>query len=302
MEQHRKILLATDLSARSDRALDRASMLTRRHGAELFVVHVLEPTPEMLDAQTVRFSPLAARDRLIEIVRRDLLSDLDDAGGRVTLRIEEGNPADVILGIAKEQGCDVIVTGVARNETLGRFTLGKTVDRLLRVSEVPLLIVTDRPRKPYQKIVVGTDFSDASQHALEAAAALFPNEKLAIFHAYDAPGAYSSSDAKRRQAQLRLWAHDDYTAFLKRANLPEETRSRLSVLLEWGDPDRLLRELAQTAAADLVVLGTRRRGVVLHALLGSVAKRIVTILPCDALVVGSRITQEALSHNDATSS
>jgi nucleotide-binding universal stress UspA family protein len=165
MEQHRKILLATDLSARSDRAMDRASMLARRHGAELFVVHVLEPTPEMLDAQTVRFSPLAARDRLIEIVRRDLSSDLGDAGGRVTMRIEEGNPAEVILGIANEQSCDVIVTGVARNETLGRFTLGKTVNRLLRASDIPLLIVTDRARKPYQKIVVATDFSEVSQHA-----------------------------------------------------------------------------------------------------------------------------------------
>src|SRR4029079_7301843 len=53
--QLRKILLASDLSARSDRALDRASMIARRHGAELFVVHVLEPTAEMLEAQSVRF-------------------------------------------------------------------------------------------------------------------------------------------------------------------------------------------------------------------------------------------------------
>jgi nucleotide-binding universal stress UspA family protein len=272
--------------------MDRAAMLARQHGAEVIVVHVLEPTPDVLDAQTVRFSPRAPRDRLVDIVRRDLSGDLRDAGERVTIRIEEGNPADVILRIAKEVSCDVIVTGVARNETLGRFTLGKTVDFLLRASDVPLLIVTNRARKPYHNVVVATDFSEASQHALEAAAAIFSDRKLTVFHAYDALGAYNSRDAKRRQAELRLWAHDDCMEFLERVDLPAETRARLSVLLEWGDPDNLLRELAQTDAVDLVVLGTRRRGVLLQAFLGSVAKRIVALLPCDALVVGRPSARE----------
>jgi hypothetical protein len=98
----------------------------------------------------------------VEIAKRELCSDLREAGDGVTLRIEQGDPPEVILRIAKEQGSELIVTGVARNETLGRFTLGKTVDRLLRVSEVPLLIVTDRAREPYQMVVVAVDFSDAS--------------------------------------------------------------------------------------------------------------------------------------------
>jgi nucleotide-binding universal stress UspA family protein len=273
--------------------MDRAAMLARQHGAELLVVHVLEPTEDVLAAQRQRFSPLPPNARLIEMARRELCSDLRDAADGVTIRIEEGDPSDVILRIAKEEDCDVIVTGVARNETLGRFTLGKTVDRLLRVSEVPLLIVTDRARKPYQKIVVASDFSDVSRHALETAVALFPDEQLAVFHAYDGPGAYAPEGAERYRAQLRLHAHDDYTAFKKTLDFPPETTSRFAVLFEWGDPDRLLRELAQKAGVDLVVLGTRGRGFLLHALLGSVAKRILAMLPCDALVVNRRSTRAA---------
>ena len=34
--------MATDLSARSDRALERAVMLTREHGAELTVAHIID--------------------------------------------------------------------------------------------------------------------------------------------------------------------------------------------------------------------------------------------------------------------
>lgn len=71
----------------------------------------------------------------------------------VTVMVEEGKPIDVILHAAKALDCDLIVTGIARDETLGRFGLGTTVDRLLRRSKVPVLIVKQRARSPYQHIV-----------------------------------------------------------------------------------------------------------------------------------------------------
>ena len=37
------ILVATDLSARSDRAIDRATFLAQHWGVRLFVLHALEP-------------------------------------------------------------------------------------------------------------------------------------------------------------------------------------------------------------------------------------------------------------------
>ncbi len=48
----KRILLATDLSARGDRALDRATQLASLWGAELAVVHALEG-PELLDDQGI---------------------------------------------------------------------------------------------------------------------------------------------------------------------------------------------------------------------------------------------------------
>ena len=71
-----------------------------------------------------------------------------------------------IVRTAETRGCDLIVTGMARNETLGRFWLGRTVDRLLTTSPVPLLVVRQRVRRPYAHIVVATEMSDSSLHAL----------------------------------------------------------------------------------------------------------------------------------------
>ena len=95
--------------------------------------------------------------------------------------VEEGDPAEVIERIAAAEGCELIVTGIAREEpfALRPFTLGKTVDRLLRRSPIPILIVRNRARSAYEHIVVATDFSDSSGYALQVALRLFPSQSAA---------------------------------------------------------------------------------------------------------------------------
>ena len=67
----RHVLLATDLSARGDRALERAAMLARRHDARLTLVHVIEE----FDEATLRYDKQAADlawDRTLDFFRRYL--------------------------------------------------------------------------------------------------------------------------------------------------------------------------------------------------------------------------------------
>src|SRR5690606_15757789 len=126
----KKILLATDLSSRGDRALDRAAQLAKDWKAELLVLHVLDPSEGFIERRHLDDLPSWRRppDRrgLAEArVRRDL----PEAFGPALVRVEEGDPVAVIDEVAKAEGCDLIITGVARDETLGRAFLGATVDR-----------------------------------------------------------------------------------------------------------------------------------------------------------------------------
>lgn len=284
-----KILLATDFSARSDRAEARALALARQYDCKLLVLHVLEGKPRRRLTRRTRFSPQSRpENRLIERTKRQLLNALVQGGNRVAVRIEEGEPAPTVLRIAQEEGCDLIVIGVARNEMLGRFTLGETVDELMRDSLIPLLIVTDRVHGPYNNIVVASDYSDASRRALEAAAAFFPDQILRILHAHGAPGSYAVDDVESYREQMRLAARRQYLAFLNTVNLPAEQRARFEVLIEGGNLTELLRDLVESTSIDLVVLGSRVRGLLPEAFVGSIAKRIVSSLPCDALVFRGR--------------
>lgn len=282
----RRILLATDLSARSDRAQDRAVSLAKQYHSELLALHVIEPTQMHMATRRIRFSPFFnAEEKLIENAISQMREYLRDIGQPIKVRIDKGEPNHIILKVAREEQCDLIVSGVARNEMLGRITLGKTVDRLMRDSKIPLLIVTERVRAPYQNIVVACDFSDISRHALETAAAFFPDQKITILHAHAAPGSWAVDNVEDHREQMRRLAYREYLAFLDTVDLSDRQRRQLNLLIEWGDPARLLQELVQRTAVDLVVVGSQVRGVVLNALFGSVARRIVSAWCCDALVV-----------------
>ncbi len=183
----RRVLLATDLSARCDRALDRAAALAGIWQAELIAVHALEQPEDLYGEILGRQLPSWGRNDPAFIAKQQLRHDMMQTGQDFRVIVERGEPVDIILRSCEAQACDLIVTGIARDETLGRFTLGTTVDRLLRSSRVPLLVVKQRVRSPYNKVVVATDFSSSSQYALRAAVALLPHQSLALFHAYRAP-------------------------------------------------------------------------------------------------------------------
>jgi len=195
-------LLATDLSCRCDRALDRAIRLAAEWNAELVAAYVVEPS-KSLEYSLERSRPLFRRrpdpvDRMRWRLKRDVASAADN----IRTIVEKGEAADTLLAIADREACDLIVTGVARDEALGRIFFGGTVDRLVRRSTVPVLVVRDRPVRAYRDIVVATDFSEASLQALSAAATLFPQGRLTLFHACDVPFAGLIQD-RDFEAELR---------------------------------------------------------------------------------------------------
>jgi len=278
----RKILLATDLSARCDRALSRAAMLAEQWHWSLLVLHVVEDR----DLSIPDAAGLPSWRRSLDpfdIARKQLLGDVDALAARPTMRIAEGNPADVILCSADAERCDLIAIGVGRDEPLGHFMLDRTANRLFRRSPVPLLVVKDRPRKPYANIVFATDLSASSRYALEATARLFSGQKLTVFHAYRPPSGLMTESALHRQ--YRMEVEQEVRAFLAGVDKSAPGWQPPHVLIEDGAPNLLLRDYVRDNEVDLLVLGSHGRNPFFEMLLGNTAKVIVDDVPCDALVI-----------------
>ncbi|HWL74703.1 MAG TPA: universal stress protein, partial [Burkholderiaceae bacterium] len=100
----RKILLATDLSARCDRALCRAAMLAWQWQSSLTVLHVVEDRDLSIPDAAGLPSWRRPSDPL-DVARKHLLADVDALPARPTVRIAEGNPIEAILRSADAEKC-----------------------------------------------------------------------------------------------------------------------------------------------------------------------------------------------------
>lgn len=271
------ILLATDLGPRSDRALDRALLLAQAWQARLLALTVLEPGGQG-DLQ-------AARQR----AERRLRADLDATDLPLTARVAHGPVVATVLEVAEAEDSGLIVTGVARHEALSRMVLGSSVDELARRAPRPLLVVRERARKPYQRVLVSTDFSSVSHHALETAAAWFPDAQFTLFHAFGNPyPTLGGMDVAQARNAGHAQAEREAEGFLKTAQLPDAVRAGLRLQFVHGDAGLLLHAHGLEHPSDLVVLGTARRSGVPRLLLGSVAQRILEQAENDVLVVPAR--------------
>src|SRR5215510_4813641 len=203
------IVLATDLAPRTDRAQDRAVTLAREWRARLTFVYAIDvadiPTDDVKE-------PAAeiARCRAYHWLQAEV-SNTGDVTPRVV--IDEGNPAAVVLETAQKEGADLIVAGTAGIGPLGQLLLGSTTATLVAHARAPVLVVKRRGTRPYARIIVGTDLSDASVAATDTAMALFQPSQITLYHAFDMPYRGLIADKTAYEADARATALSEARAF-----------------------------------------------------------------------------------------
>ena len=190
LELPARILMATDLSARCDRALTRAAMLAHSWPSELTVAHVVSAAEVAQHDRLMSSSPSWRRPQswdqtLEQVLRADLAAEGISAQAKIVI----GTTADAVLQAATDGAADLVVLGVPKDARMDRIQLGSTVDALVRHSRVPVLNVRRRARSAYRHVVVATDFSDPALHALRLAARWFGGSRLTLFHAYTPLGS-----------------------------------------------------------------------------------------------------------------
>ncbi|MGQ3051546.1 MAG: universal stress protein [Roseateles sp.] len=280
-----RIFLATDLSARCDRALARAAQLAGAWRSQLIVAHVVQAA-EM--ARRDRFTAAAPSWRRPASWEQTLLqglrTDLETVGITATPRVVVGSPAEAVQQAVTDDDAGLVVLGIAKDARMDRIQLGSTVDALVRHARVPVLNVRGRVNTAYRHVVVTTDFSEPSLRALRLAARWFEGARLTLFHAYTPPGSTLTTGTGADDS-WRAVVMEECAAHLARANLPEAIVAALQRVIERGQPETLLPDYVAASDVDLVVLGSHGRSGIARALLGSTAEDLLHNLDCDTLVV-----------------
>ena len=143
------VLVPTDFSENSKKALIYAVRLAQRNDSSLILFHALE-LPEFVQLRppdiSGRFNE-AEMKLFDDAVRRceDSLVRLSRDLGASNVKIETlqrvGKPYEEIIKIARERGVDLIIVGTHGYTGLKHFLLGSTTERVVRVSPCPVLVV-----------------------------------------------------------------------------------------------------------------------------------------------------------------
>lgn len=134
------VLHPTDFSDRSRNAFELACALTRDYGARLIVLHAVAPLPPLAHAEAVPPpDPVAQRREAEEQIGR---LEVPHADVRAERRLEDGEPAEVVLRVAREVGASLIVLGTHGRTGLGRLLMGSVAEQVVRAAGCPVLTVT----------------------------------------------------------------------------------------------------------------------------------------------------------------
>jgi len=275
----KKLLMATDLSARSDRALQRALALAHQLGATLEVIHIVSDTVPVSIAEQYEAS---ARTTI-----EQLLASLPSAANvKPEIAIIRGHDYEEILYHAQETGAELIVLGITRHIAYELFR-GTTAERIIRIGDLPVLLVKDPVVHDYERVLVATDNSPAAQRALECAAAIAPDAQFHLLHTVHLP--FTGFLGPESQAQIRQEQERNFrNAFEKGIRAQVERLGngglRATFHIEEGDILSVIRDQAERLKADLLAIGSHGRFGFRHSIIGTVAGNLLSDPPVDVLV------------------
>jgi nucleotide-binding universal stress UspA family protein len=299
----RHILVATDFSKPSRRALCDALVMASDNNAQLTLIHVLQPDRKygaLENPPELDLDRRAAEEQL-----RALVDEFGPEHKIDAALVKHGPVAEQVAAVIEETGVDLLVIGTRGRGGLQKLALGSVAEELLRVASCPVMtigpkadIATVTNGPGFHRILFATDFGKGSVKALPLALALARAQqaKLILLHMISPMPATSASLSAYAPAgaaadEVREWEESSRKRSVKQLRdcLPEETGLEQEVEFVVGTdflPEGILIASAKFKV-DLIVMGANRTASAKAAahIPWSAVHEVVRDAPCPVLTV-----------------
>ena len=284
----KRILLATDLCANSDRAMERAVKIAKDSGAKLHVLHVFSSEPNESEY---------AHNSVIEIEAfiKECLGDSKESHGlEVVIDIVKSNKAHVkISNYAAQIGAKLIVMGMHRKARFLDMFKATTFSKVLLQCPIPILMVMDKPGDSYSKVLCGNDFANTFYKSFHAAVDLAPDAVFEVMHSFEKSLLYPSVkhfddmegypvSEEECEAKMVKFIDEEKLRF---SELYPDNTMKIEHFFVKSDPFYSLIEETEKRSPDLICVGTHGYET---AKIGPVTNSLMADPPCDILVSGSK--------------
>lgn len=285
----RNILLPTDFSGESVRAIQYGQALNRGYGSNVFVVHVMDLFPFALSSEPSAVSKISEIRTRAKAQMETFVSANHLTGDAFRAELVSGDVCNATNQFVREHDIDLIILGSHGDVGLNRMFQGSTSEEIFRTAQCPVMVVGPRAREHasrtlFTRIFFPTDLSFIANAAVRYLECLlrdfFPAKvTLAHFLEEEIQDIYQRHK-KRRQLQESLISL-----------IPDHMRSQIEdAVIENCSPLKGMLDIAEGFNADLLLLGVRSGGAfttaATHGLL-SLAYKIIAGAPCPIMTVRS---------------
>jgi nucleotide-binding universal stress UspA family protein len=298
-----RILVPTDFSDSALLALEHGIFLTKKFDGELVLLHVAElPTITIHDFPSDLFELAreGGMDRMGELLEKQEVA-LPPVK-RVVLAGTPSEPAaDVIVEYAKTNEVDFIVMGTHGRRGMRRLLLGSVTEEVVRRSPCPVL--TTRTHKDAwslpraDRILVPVDFGSSTRQIIGVASRMAEHYGAAItlghvvnleYYPYYGFGSDAYPEIKKSMIEASEEKLIELATELQGAGLDVSWKTIK------GHPAAALRQLAEEADIDLIVIGSHGRSGFDRAMVGSVSEKVLRSAHCPVMIVNTGDETEQL--------
>lgn len=277
------VVVPTDFSEGAHQALERVLHLPLGPKSKVTLLHVLpEDIPGKLRKEAIAEAERSLEKTLARAHQLALRQGL--APSQFVADVVEGDPAQQVLKRAHTVEADVICMGRHGRRSLANLLIGSTARKVVKLGDVPVLLVRNPPVDAYRRALIAVDLSRGTPAQLKAARPYVEEAMdLEVLHASSVPYEdyvlVPSARADEFRAAAVKTAQKDLAAVISKAGL---VRAETQVL--GGDARLLIIEEAKSRKSELIVVATHGVKGAKRLILGSVAEWVMTNAGCDVLV------------------
>jgi nucleotide-binding universal stress UspA family protein len=281
-----KILVATDFSEVSDRALDYAIALARRYDARIYLAHVITPDPfQFAEPQLAQATYEKVRQAAEEGIT-DILISGKLRGIPHEVLMEEGNVWPTLAELIARHEIDLVVTGTHGRGKVQKLLIGSIAEEIFRQADCAVLTVGPAVPNEQKKevelnhILFATDFGPGAEKAAAHAFSLAQehNAALTLLHVIESATAYTEESLARQR---------EINVVRLRKLMPEGTENwcKPEFRTLFGAAVEEILNAVQETKADLLVMGAKARNTLAGHAPMTVAYNIVSKATCPVLTV-----------------
>jgi len=297
-----RILIPLDGSPRAELILSQVDHFWRREASELVLVHSIFATSSASGSYESTPSLEQRRDEA-ESYLHGVARRYTDVRAKVHTRVLEGSPAGAILDAAKREGATMIAMTTHGRTGILRWLMGSVADKVLRASDVPVLLLraVDPPNtpplesgtsgaSPFRRILIATDDSETSMAIVDPAmqfAVKFGSEIVAL-HVWDSY-VLDGSPLLGMEAGMTpppdapLSSEDEVTARVARQLAPSGIK--VTRVTRYGEPATEILDHSFKHNVDLIAIATHDRWELSRWMTGSVPERVLRSAGVPLLIV-----------------